>query len=303
MDISFEYYRIFYYAAKYQNLTLAARVLLCHQPNVTRAIKGLEQALGCVLFVRSNRGVRLTTEGERLYAHVRIAVEQIELAVAELSGTQAMESGVVAVETTEIALHTFLLPVLNEYRRRFPGIRMNISNNTTTQAAAAVRSSLADIAVVTIPPGEKIQGLKVRALRTVAEAPVCGPGFIALTGGPVTLAQLAEYPLISLGTKTRTYEMYSRWFSRHGLPYTPAIEAATADQILPLVRNNLGIGFVPVDFLLDGGDQEIYRISLTEPAPERAVALLKRRDGVLSAAARALERLIWEHAAVSDNGL
>ena len=70
MFISYDYYRIFYYVAKYGNISKAAKVLLSSQPNVTRTIKNLEGELGCTLFSRTSRGMRLTPEGERLYGHV-----------------------------------------------------------------------------------------------------------------------------------------------------------------------------------------------------------------------------------------
>ena len=78
MNISYDYYRIFYYVAKCGNITQAAKELANNQPNVTRVIKTLEQALGCSLFVRSHNGVVLTPEGDKLYAHVKIAVENIQ---------------------------------------------------------------------------------------------------------------------------------------------------------------------------------------------------------------------------------
>lgn len=77
MDVNFEYYKIFYYVAKYNNFTRAARVLGNSQPNVTRAMNCLEQQLHCTLLVRTNRGVFLTTEGEKLYTHVAAAMEQL----------------------------------------------------------------------------------------------------------------------------------------------------------------------------------------------------------------------------------
>ena len=55
--VPYDYYRIFYYAAKYRSFTRAAEILLSSQPNVTRAMNNLEQELGCRLFVRSNRGI------------------------------------------------------------------------------------------------------------------------------------------------------------------------------------------------------------------------------------------------------
>ena len=63
MYISYDYYRIFYYVAKYGNITQAAKQLLNNQPNLTRSIKNLEAELGCALFSRSNRGLRLIPEG------------------------------------------------------------------------------------------------------------------------------------------------------------------------------------------------------------------------------------------------
>ena len=58
MDINFEYYKIFYYVAKYENITKAAAALGRNQPNVTRVIKLLESQLGNQLFVREARGLR-----------------------------------------------------------------------------------------------------------------------------------------------------------------------------------------------------------------------------------------------------
>lgn len=56
MNVNLEYYRIFYYVAKYQNFTRAARALGNSQPNVTRAMNLLEQEIHCTLFIRTNRG-------------------------------------------------------------------------------------------------------------------------------------------------------------------------------------------------------------------------------------------------------
>ena len=76
MDINFEYYKIFYYVAKYGNMTKAAAALGSNQPNVTRIMKLLETQLNCKLFIREARGISLTQEGERLYSHVEIAYQQ-----------------------------------------------------------------------------------------------------------------------------------------------------------------------------------------------------------------------------------
>lgn len=62
--VSFEYYRFFYFVAQYKSFTKAAEILNNNQPNITCCMNILENELECKLFVRSNRGVTLTPEGE-----------------------------------------------------------------------------------------------------------------------------------------------------------------------------------------------------------------------------------------------
>ena len=76
-------YRIFYYVTTYKSFSKAAKVLGSNQPNITHFMNNLENQLGCRLFVRSNRGVTLTQEGELLYQHVRIAYQQLHAAEVE----------------------------------------------------------------------------------------------------------------------------------------------------------------------------------------------------------------------------
>lgn len=80
MEITYDYYRIFYYVATYQSFSKAAKILMSNQPNITRFINNLENQLGCKLFVRSNRGVQLTRKEENCISmclwHISICIWQ-----------------------------------------------------------------------------------------------------------------------------------------------------------------------------------------------------------------------------------
>ena len=172
MYISYDYYRIFYYVASCGSVSRAAAELRNNQPNLTRAIKNLETELGCALFLRTNRGMKLTPEGERLFAHIRVAFQQIERGETELQELRELRRGSVTIAASEIALRSMLLPVLQEFRRLHPDITLKISNHTTPQAIEALRSGLVDIAVVTTPLTPE-DGLSIHALRSVRERAVC----------------------------------------------------------------------------------------------------------------------------------
>jgi len=197
---------------------MATRVLLNNQPNLTRAVKTLESELGCPLFIRSNRGMKLTPEGERLLRHIRIAIENIEAGEAEIIESRNLERGSVFVAASEVALHCVLLPVLKKYRSLYPGIKLKISNHSTPQAIDAIKNGFADIAVVTTPtlPSAMLEEITVRKFREVA---VCSSAFSELWGRKVSFEELLSYPLISLGTQTKSYELYSEFFAGEGLRY------------------------------------------------------------------------------------
>ena len=297
MFISYDHYRIFYFVAKYGSFTKAAEILLSNQPNLTRTVRSLETSLGCTLFERSNKGVRLTPDGEKLYDHISIAFEHIEAGEQEISSKNSLKKGVLSIGASEIALRCFLLPILNEYRQKYPGIQIKISNVSTPSAVTMLKSALVDLAFVTTPI-ESDPELSRKNLRPLREVAVCGDAFSSLANSdtPVSFRRIAKKPIVSLGPKTSTYEFYLKLFIEHGASFSSDIEAATADQILPLVRHNLGIGFVPVDFLEDiTEDSGIYQIPLKEEIPKRYITLLKRKSRSLSPPAKELEKIITDN--------
>lgn len=294
MIINLDYYRYFYYVAKYKNFTQASEILMCNQPNITRAVKKLESALGYTLFIRSNRGVTLTPEGEKLFVHISVAIEHIEAGEEELSKEKSLQHGIVMMGVSEIALHGFILPVLSQFHQRYPAVRMHICNHTTLQAISALNSGLIDFAVVTAPADIQ-KPIKQTMLKSFREIAVCGNSMSFLKNKKLHLSDLMNYPTIILSKGTTTYDFYNKLFMNYGLNLIPDMEVATADQILPLVKSNLGIGFLPDTFAepaINNGD--VFAIELVEEIPERQLCILKRSDRSLTIAAKELESMILD---------
>lgn len=293
MSIPYDYYRIFYYVARYQSLTRAAHALQSNQPNVTRTINALERELGCRLFQRSHRGVTLTPEGEKLFAHVQIMQEQLQAAEYELAGSRSLQSGSVSIGASETALHGLLLPVLRRFRQQHPGVRFQITNHSSPQAVAALRAGLVELAVVCTPCDEISKPLAEIPLRPTQDVLVAGPEYADLAARPLTLQEVADLPLVCLGPGSSTYTFFGQLFAQQGLTLSPDIQAATADQILPMVRYGLGLGFVPMELArgpLEKG--EVIQLSLDQPISARWISLVKDKSRPLSVAALELEKTL-----------
>ena len=127
--MTLDYYRIFYYVAQYQSFSKAAEILGNNQPNLSRCMNLLESELGCKLLVRTNRGVSLTPEGQRLFEHVAIANEQLMLGEQEILKDKSLESGLVTIGASETALRLFLLNKLELFHHNYPHVRLQISNH------------------------------------------------------------------------------------------------------------------------------------------------------------------------------
>ena len=129
----------------------------------------------------------------------------------------------------------------------------------------------------------------------VQEVPVCGAGFSQLAGKALSLAELTDHPIICLTSGTSSHTFYADLFRRCDLPFCPDIEVETVDQVLPVVRSDLGIGFVPREMLLGSPELTgIYPLTLAQPIPPRSIYLFQRKNQPLSMAAQQLRRMLLQ---------
>lgn len=290
--VSYDYYRIFYYVAKYKSFTKAAKMLDNSQPNITRCMNNLESELSCKLFVRSNQGIVLTPEGEELFVHVAAAHEQLQFAENELIKGRTLDSGHITIGASETALRLSLLDKIESFHNLYPDLRIKISNSSSPQAVTALENGLVDFAVVTDPIVIKKPLVKT-PLFSFTEALIGGIKYKELSKKQHYLLELSSYPFISLGEKTSTRTMYNTYFLKYGVNFSPDMEASTADQILPMVIHNLGLAFYPEQLINNSATSDnIVKIRIKEALPKRNVCLVTDKTKPQSiAAAKFLETL------------
>lgn len=296
MDINFEHYKIFYYVAKYGSITKAAAALRSNQPNVTRIMKLLESQLNCRLIVREARGISLTEDGRRLYAHVEVAYRHLAGAQEELCGQDAQRFGTVDIGATETALHLFLLDALHDFKAEYPDIRIKIHNHTTPETLGQLTAGKLDLAVVTTP-FDVPKNLRCEKLLDFREMLVAGPQYRDLAKASVELKDIKDYPWVGLGRGTVTYELYKDYFIRNHVDMELDMEVATSDLMLPLIENNFGIGFVAEGMarpLLEEG--KLVQIPLRSDLPWRSIQVVSDRGRGRSLAADTFYKYL------NDNG-
>lgn len=294
MNANFEYYKVFYYVSKYENLTKAASVLKTSQPAVTRTIHNLENILGCRLFTRSKSGMKLTPEGKIFYQYVAAGCAQFFKAEDNLNNLISLENGTIYISATETALHCYLFEAVRDFNIQYPNVHFKILNNSTTDSVNALKEGKVDLAVVSASL-QLAEPLKMKVVRKYREILIGGSRFAELKGRKTSLEELSAYLWISLTSEAISRRFLNEYFSKNGLQFSPDVELATTDMILPAVRYNMGIGFLPGEFAGDDLESgKVFEIDVNETLPERSIILIHDTEYPQSIASKAFQKFLAE---------
>ena len=287
MGANFDYYKVFYYVAKCQNISAAAKELYLSQPTVSYSIHNLEKELGCDLFIRTKKGVMLTPEGTMLYKHVAKACEHIFQAEEEVKAANHLEKGTVRIGASVLTLHHYLLPYLEQFRKEYPTIRLKISNLTTPSAIRALEGNFIDFAIVIMNSTKAADHLKIKELTRLHDIVVAGNKYDFLKEKEVSLSELKQYPLICMEQGTSTRKYLDKIFRKSGTVLVPDIELATTDLIMPMVERNLGIGFVPENFAKESlRTEKVFQLHIKEKLGSRSICLVCDPENPVSVAGK-----------------
>ncbi len=272
MEFNLEYYRAFFFTANFLSVTKAAEQLHLTQPAVSQAIKKLEAALGCKLFVRSFRSLELTKEGEFLYAHVKKAFFELQAGESQLKQLNNLQTGELRLGATESTLRFFLAAQLPQIRAQFPNINISVSGSTTRDTCQKLQNGDIEAAFLLspLPPEFQFQHIPIREIQDVL---LVGKDFPMDLSKTYELSELATYPMIAVADANSVRSYFDRWFLENHMIFQPEYTVMSTGLVLPLVKNNLGIGILPADYLSEAGNEDLCQVKTRVSIPPRAITL------------------------------
>ncbi len=292
MNISLEYYKIFYHVAKDQSITTAAGELCLSQPAVSQGIKQLELALGTKLFIRTAKGVKLTNEGDTLFSYVKNGYEQIALGEQKLQEMLNMRTGEIRIGASDMTLQFYLLPYLRRYHHLYPDIKVTVTNAPTPQTIEHLRAGRIDFGIVS-HPFEEERHLCVLPVREIQDVFVAGSRFWSYKQKMLRYENLADMPIICLEKDTSTRRYVDAFLAENQVTLEPEFELATSDMIVQFALQNLGIGCVVRDFAERYiQTDELFVLQFDKQIPKRQICVVNDERLPLSIAAGKLMDLL-----------
>lgn len=237
--LSLDLLRSFRAAARHLSFTRAAQELFLTQPAISHGIRTLEDQLGKPLFMRVNRSLRLTSEGEQLYRVVDEAIESIDVATQRIAGVGCTLS----VTTTVPLASTWLGPRLASFARKHPevALRLTASNDVLDLARERIDVAIRHLAPrATPPPGS-------RRLCDYEIFPVCAPAVMRDRRRPLSrIEDLARHVLLDMQTTTngRPWHDWPHWFEAMKLRVPKAagsMHYSHYDQVVQAAVEGVGI--------------------------------------------------------------
>lgn len=293
------------------NLTDVAAMLHTSQPGVSRQIRELEEELGVDIFVRAGKRLTgLTAPGETLLPIVeRMLLESDNLRRVG-QDFAASTQGKLSVAATHSQARYALPQVVRDFRQQYPQVSLHLHQGSPRQVAEMLRTGEADIGVATeaLASYDDLVTLPCYRWTHSIVVPPEHP-LLALTE-PVTLAQLAEYPIVTyeLGYTGRAH--IDEAFAREGLAPDIVLSAMDADVIKTYVELGMGVGVVAsiaVDperdrhlRILDAG--HLFEVNLTRLGLRRGVWLRGYAYDFIEAFVPTLNRVVVQTALAQGGG-
>lgn len=283
-NINTEYYKVFYYVGRLGSITAAAEALCISQPAVSQAVKQLEKALNCRLFVRNQKGVKLTAEGRLLYPYVERGIENLLDGEQMLKRMVDMEMGEVRIGASDMTLQFYLLPFLERFHEKYPGIKVMVSNAPTPETIESLYEGRIDFGVVSTPFDIR-SGMDVMEAKKIRNAFVAGNKYWNLKGKRLEYGDLEKLPCIFLEKNTSTRKFMDQFLLKRGIVLEPEFELATSDMVVQFAIRNMGIGCVMEDFAKAKIEEgELFELAFRERMPEREICVVTDRKMPISPA-------------------
>jgi DNA-binding transcriptional LysR family regulator len=274
--------------AEERSFTRAARRLYIVQSAVSASIRALERDLQAELFTRTTQRVSLTDAGAMLLPQARRILAEVSAARELVADVHGGLRGTLTIGTmqglTAGAIDIALL--LGEFRTTHPllEIRLHQAAGGSAELAERVRDGRMDLAFLSLPD-RRSAAVALTPLASEEMVIVCSADHPLAARKAVSLATVADEPFIDHPPGWGTRDSIDRAFTAARLQRSVAFEVNDTSSVLNLVRNGLGVAFLPPALVLE--PEGVRIVPVRGHAPLWEVSLATPSNRPLTAAARA----------------
>lgn len=244
MNVDLELYRVFYVVAKNKHMTKASEELHISQPAISQSIKKLEEQLGGILFLRSNKGMQLTEEGKMFYEYVKGALTLINNAENEFTSFKNLSKGEIKIGCSTTLTKLTLIDVLKKFHKEYPNININITNDLTSNLIKNLKIGKLDF-VIFNESNVKENSLYLEKIKELKQGFIYNPEFYK--DDVTNFEDLNNLPLILQKGESNSRKLLDYIALKNNVKLIPKMEVVSQELITEFTNIGLGVGFAIID--------------------------------------------------------
>lgn len=277
MHIEFRHLRTIKAIHDAGGLQRAADMLHITQSALSHQIKGLEDQAGVELFVRRSKPLKLSAAGQRMLRLAEKILPEIDALQAEFEALEEGSAGRMHIAIECHACYDWLFPVLEQFRRAWPEVDVDIRPGLSFDALTALRKEEVDVVISSDPEDDK----------ETSFAPLFdySPVLIAPVGHPmaakpyVEAADFVGETLLTYPVDRTRLDVYKMLLQPAGIEPAVIRQVELTPMILMLVASGRGVTVLP-DWVMNNQNHrgEFITRKLTEKGMTRRMYAAARRD-------------------------
>lgn len=264
------------------SFSVAAENLHITQPAVSKRIATLENQLGCKLFDRISRTVKLTEAGRSLLPNAQTILQTVQDAKRAIIDLQGEVSGVLSIGISHhIGLHR-LPPVLQAFNQRYPKVHFDIDFMDSEEAYEQVTSGKIELGLVTLDPTGS-SPLKRQPVWQDELVVTVAPTHPLAIFDSASLSTLSQFTAILPGLNTYTGQIIKSLFQQHSLKLDISMSTNYLETIKMMVSIGLGWSVLPHTMI----DNSLTALEFSDLKLQRTLGYVFHQNRSLSNAASA----------------
>lgn len=144
-------YKVFYAVAEYNSFSKASEILHISQPAISYSVKELENQLNAKLFIRENRQIKLTDDGEKLMYYLRRAFNDINIAEKIIREKKSEFSGTVRIGIYSHISLLILPNLFQEFVTNNPNVKFEVVSSTSNELKERIKNRELDFVIAQYP--------------------------------------------------------------------------------------------------------------------------------------------------------
>jgi DNA-binding transcriptional LysR family regulator len=283
--------KIFVTLAEQGKMTRVARRLGMTQPGVSQHIASLEEELGQQLFDRKKRRLRLNEAGRAFLEKAKKVVLEFEQ-LKDFSGQKTRTTGILKLGLTDSSTETIIPRALSKFRESYPGVNLELIVSESEEIEDGVIRKRYDLGVIS-GTGKPHPLLEEHVIDEDRIDCIVSKKHPLSKSTRVSLAKLAEYPLIVYPRKSRTRQIIDRAFHERGIMPTEVMAVWYNSAAVRLVEAGLGVALLSRFFI----ENEVIRrkcnhLRISGDPFKRAICVVRKKDAWLSEPAHRFYKLL-----------